>query len=60
MGPSVVVEQFPTVEIPVGSTLIPIDTTALLLVGVQTNAAWMIPIIVATISIGFVLFRRKF
>jgi len=49
-----------TQEPEVGGTLIPIDTTALLLAGVQSISMWMIPIIVAAVGIGFVLVRRKF
>jgi len=54
----VVVEQFPTVEIPVGGTMIPIDTTALLLAGVQSISMWMIPVVIAGIGV-FVIKRRK-
>jgi len=44
----------------IGGTMIPIDTTALLLAGAQMNAAWMIPVIAAGIGIGvFVIKRRK-
>ena len=44
----------------VGGTMIPLDTTALLLAGAQMNAAWMIPVVVAGIVIGvFVIKRRK-
>ena len=50
--------QFPTVPVLIGGTLIPIDTTALLLVGAQTNAAWMIPVIVSAIGIGIVIARK--
>jgi len=46
--------------VPIGGTMIPIDTTALLLAGAQMNAAWMIPVIAAGIVIGvFVIKRRK-
>jgi len=45
---------------PIGGTLIPIDTTALLLAGVQSISMWMIPVVVAGIVIGvFVIKRRK-
>ena len=58
--PRVVVEQFPTVEIPIGGTLAPIDTTALLLAGVQSISMWMIPVVIAGVGIGiFVVIRRK-
>jgi len=42
----------------VGGELLPIDTTALLLVGSQMNAAWMIPVIVSAIGIGIVIARK--
>jgi len=44
----------------VGGELISIDTTALLLAGVQTNLAWMIPIAASAVGIGLVLVKRKF
>ena len=44
----------------VGGELLPLDTTALLLAGVQMNAAWIIPVVAAGIGIGvFVIKRRK-
>jgi len=45
---------------PVGGTMIPLDTTALLLAGVQSISMWMIPVVAAGIVIGiFVIKRRK-
>jgi len=44
----------------IGGTLIPIDTTTLLLAGVQSISMWMIPVVAAGIGIGiFVIKRRK-
>jgi len=43
----------------VGGTLVPIDSTALLLVGAQMTASWLIPVIVAGVGIGIVLVSRK-
>jgi len=44
----------------VGGELVPIDTTALLLAGVQSISMWMIPVVIAGIGIGvFVIIRRK-
>jgi len=43
---------------PVGGTMIPIDTTSLLLAGAQMNAAWLIPVIVSAIGIGIVIARK--
>jgi len=42
----------------VSGTIIPIDTTSLLLAGTQMTAAWMIPVIVAGIGIAVVLARK--
>jgi len=42
----------------VGGELLPIDTTALLLVGAQMNASWMIPLIVSAIGIAIVIARK--
>ena len=42
----------------VGGDLIPLDTSALILAGAQTNAAWMIPVIVSAIGIGIVVARK--
>jgi len=45
---------------PIGGTLVPIDTTALLLASLQSISMWMIPVVVAGIAIGvFVIKRRK-
>jgi len=47
-------------EVPViGGTGIQIDTTSILLAGAQTNAFWIIPIVVSGIIIGIVTIRRK-
>jgi len=42
----------------VGGTMIPIDTTSLLLAGTQMTASWMIPVIVSAIGIGIVIARK--
>ncbi len=42
----------------VGGELIPLDTTALLLAGVQANALWLIPIVIAAVGIGIVIARK--
>jgi len=47
-----------TVDKPVGGTLIPIDTTALLLVGAQMTAAWLIPVVVSAAGIGIIVARK--
>ncbi len=42
----------------VAGTLLPIDTTALLVTGAQMNAAWMIPVLVAGIGFAIVIARK--
>lgn len=47
-------------EVPViGGTGIQIDTTSSLLAGAQTNAFWILPIVVSGIIIGIIMIRRK-
>jgi len=60
-GSSVLVDNILfTPQVSIGGTLLPIDTTALLLAGVQSISMWMIPVVVAGIVIGvFVIKRRK-
>jgi len=48
----------PTCREEVGGELLPVDTTALLVAGVQANALWLIPVIVAAIGIGIVIARK--
>jgi len=43
----------------VGGELLPINTTALLIAGLQLSAVWMIPLAVSAIGIGAVLIRKK-
>jgi len=43
----------------VGGTFLPIDTTALLVVGAYTTASWMIPILVSAVGIGLAVFTLK-
>jgi len=42
----------------VGVEMIPLYTTMVILVGSQTIAAWMIPVIVSVIGIGIVITRK--
>jgi len=42
----------------VGGTMIPIDSTALLLAGAQMNAAWLIPVVVVAIGFAIVIARK--
>ena len=54
-----IVQQFKA-EVPViGGTGIQIDTTSILLAGAQTNAFWILPIVISGIIIGIVTIRRK-
>jgi len=44
----------------IGGTLVPIDTTTLLLAGAQSISLWMIPVVAAGVGVGvFVIKRRK-
>jgi len=45
-------------DVTIGGTIIPIDTTSLLLVGAQMTAAWMIPVIIAGIGFAIVILRK--
>jgi len=47
-----------TALLPIGGTIIPLDTTSLLLAGAQTFS-WMIPVVISAVGIGLVLVRRK-
>ena len=47
------------IPVPIGGTMIPIDSTALLLAGAQMNAAWLIPVVVAGIVIGVLVIKRR-
>ena len=44
----------------VGGQIIPVDSTALLVAGAQTNALWLIPLIGTAVIIGVVLAKKKF
>jgi len=44
----------------IGGEMIPVDTTALLVAGAQTNALWLIPIIGTAVGLGVVLAKKKF
>jgi len=44
----------------VGGQMIPVDSTALLVAGAQTNALWLIPLIGTAVIIGVVLAKKKF
>jgi len=43
----------------IGGTMIPIDTTALLLAGAQTNVVWILPVALAGIGIGMFVIKRR-
>ena len=44
---------------PVGGTSLPIDTTALLVGGFNTNSIWMIPAVLGIVGAGIVVFKLK-
>jgi len=43
---------------PVGGTILPIDSFALLLAGTQMTASWLIPVLVAGAGIGLICIRK--
>jgi len=43
----------------VGGIPLPIDTTALMIAGVQTNLGWMIPVVLSVLGIGLLVVSRK-
>jgi hypothetical protein len=45
------------VSLPVGGELIPINTTALLIAGISSNALWMLPTLATVAGVSFVLLR---
>jgi len=45
---------------PIGGTVLPLDTTALLLAGMQTNLAWMVPLALSAAGIGVFILKKKF
>ncbi len=47
------------IDVLVGGTLIPIDSSSLLLAGAQMSASWLIPVIVSSIGIGLVLVKKS-
>jgi len=55
------ISTIPMPDVPVGGTFIPIDTTALLLAGAQTNAVWIISAlaIIGSIAFGAVYINAK-
>jgi len=55
----VIVDKQVVPDSAVGGTLIPIDTTALLLTSSQMTASWLIPVIVAGAGIGLVFVRKS-
>jgi len=48
-------KSFPSV----GGSMIPIDTTALLLAGVQSISMWMIPVVIACVGVSIFVVIRK-
>jgi len=46
------------VSVLIGGTLLPIDSTSLILAGAQMTTAWLIPVIIAGIGIAIVIARK--
>ena len=49
----------PAADLVIGGEIIPINTTALLLAGVQSISMWMIPVILAGAGIGVFVIKRR-
>ena len=45
------------ISLPVGGELLPINTTALLIAGISSNALWMLPTLATIAGVSFVLLR---
>ena len=43
---------------PVGGEIIPIETTSLLIASVQTNLAWIVPVVLASAGVTAYKLRR--
>ena len=43
----------------VGGTMIPIDTTALVIAGFNANSIWMIPTVLGLVGAGIVIYKLK-
>ncbi len=52
---TIIVDEAPAV----GGSMVPIDTSALLLAGAQSISMWMIPVVLAGIGIGVFVIKRK-
>ncbi len=46
-------------EVKVGGNLLSIDSTALLLAGLQSSAIWMVPVMVGVAGVGIYLVRSR-
>jgi len=53
------IQKFSEPQVAIGGTILPIDTTALLLAGVQSISMWWILGVVAAVGIGFTVFTLK-
>jgi hypothetical protein len=45
---------------PVGGKLLSIDTTALILAGVQATASWLVPVVVSSLGIGMIILHSRY
>jgi hypothetical protein len=50
---------FLAADVPVGGTLIPIDSAALLLAGIQTSAVWMVPLLAGIVGATTIYIKKK-
>jgi len=53
------IQKFAEAQVAIGGTILPIDTTALLVAGAQTMTPWLILGVVTTVGIGLAVFTLK-
>ncbi len=47
------------IDIVVGGEFLPIDSTALMLAGLQSSAIWMLPVLAGAVGAGFAAFKLR-
>ena len=50
---------FLAADVPVGGKIIPIDSTSLLLAGIQTSAVWIVPLLAGVVGIAIIFIKKK-
>ena len=61
-GPGIftMIDNFEGPSCVVGGSILPVDTTALLLAGIQSSALWLVPLVASAVGIGAFALRKKF